>query len=179
MYYPGHAPGQGNALNRLTAAAVLPEGWHKISPGLWRHDNGEESRINPSSLFTNSKFASLKSEESSENVLASVTDGNMPPRAQSTSVHQSQPPQQAPLTGATSWWYIGQEDQQHGPVSSEQLSRLFDSGHVKVLTYVWSQHLGSEWQPLKHSGFEYIAPPDARPQQAAVATEISLDPNQA
>ena len=54
------APGGGNRLNKLTGAPVLPEGWHKVGAGLWRHDNGEESRINPSSMFTNSNFSSLK-----------------------------------------------------------------------------------------------------------------------
>jgi hypothetical protein len=39
-----------NRINKLTASAVLPKGWSKVSPGLWRHDNGEESRINPSSM---------------------------------------------------------------------------------------------------------------------------------
>jgi len=28
---------------------VLPEGWYKARPGVWRHENGYESRINPSS----------------------------------------------------------------------------------------------------------------------------------
>lgn len=57
-------PGAANRLNKLTSAAVLPEGWHKVSPGLWRHDNGEESRVNPSALFTNNNFNVLHSADS-------------------------------------------------------------------------------------------------------------------
>ena len=45
-------PGAANRLNKLTTQPALPEGWHKIGPGLWKHDNGEESRTNPSSMFT-------------------------------------------------------------------------------------------------------------------------------
>ena len=45
-------PGQRNCgnINRLTTAPALPAGWSKVGPGLWRHENGEESRINPASL---------------------------------------------------------------------------------------------------------------------------------
>ena len=53
----------GGHVNHLTTAPALPEGWHKAGPGLWRHENGEESRINPSSLFTNTNFGALRSAE--------------------------------------------------------------------------------------------------------------------
>ena len=45
-------PGQRNCgnINRLTTAPALPAGWSKVGPGLWRHEDGEESRINPASL---------------------------------------------------------------------------------------------------------------------------------
>ena len=56
-------PGQQNRgdINRLTTAPALPAGWAKVGPGLWRHENGEESRINPASLTTNNNFKMLVS----------------------------------------------------------------------------------------------------------------------
>ena len=47
-------PGQRNCgnINRLTTAPALPAGWSKVGPGLWRHENGEESRINPASMMS-------------------------------------------------------------------------------------------------------------------------------
>ena len=55
----GYGPSRGYGgpdINRLTTAPVLPDGWSKVGKGLWRHENGEESRVNPSALFTNSNF---------------------------------------------------------------------------------------------------------------------------
>ena len=49
----GYGPSRGYGgpdINRLTTAPVLPDGWSKVGKGLWRHENGEESRVNPSAL---------------------------------------------------------------------------------------------------------------------------------
>ena len=58
----GTRTGQSD-INRLTTAPALPVGWAKVGPGLWKHENGEESRINPSSLTTNTNFGALTSQE--------------------------------------------------------------------------------------------------------------------
>lgn len=54
--------GTGSNISRLTSAPALPAGWQKVGPGLWKHENGEESRINPASLETNNNFGMLVSE---------------------------------------------------------------------------------------------------------------------
>ena len=174
------APGGGNRLNKLTGAPVLPEGWHKVSAGLWRHDNGEESRINPSSMFTNSNFSSLKSAESFER------GGGAQDPADSSDLRPPPPPprplppplpateQQSAAASSDKWWYIGYDDVKHGPVSSEGLSRLYDSGLVQAMTYVWSHaNEGKAWLCLKDSSLRYVPSkpaagygPDAQPQPA-------------
>ena len=69
--------GMQSNIGRLTSAPALPAGWHKEGPGLWKHENGEESRINPASLQTNNNFSMLVSETSSES--GKYTQGNFTP----------------------------------------------------------------------------------------------------
>ena len=164
-----HRPG-ANRINKLTKDPVLPAGWHKVEKGLWRHDNGEESRINPSSMFTNNNFAALKSADS--------PPGMRPPPSRSATM--SAPPiiaskssgsgmsadeeyaressygrlQQQPLAASapaqaeddTEWWYMGRDNSQNGPVDSNELLQLLDGGHVHEHTYVWAG--SGEWTPL-------------------------------
>ena len=133
----------GNRLNMLTKAPALPQGWHKVEKGLWRHDNGEESRINPSSMFTNNNFASLKSADSPPGARPprSQTDQTRQPTAETPASRQrdygaaggSLPADALPATRATElpargaqsasgegvqWWYMGMDNQQKGPVDA-------------------------------------------------------------
>jgi len=176
--------GEANRLNRLTAAPVLPEGWHKIAPGLWRHDNGEESRINPSSMFTNNNFASLKSADSPEgqrrgaqgSVPAPAPERRVsppppppPPASASQPEGAGEPPASVRQKSSTEvkWWFIGYDDVKRGPVTAEEISRLYDSGQVQAMTYVWSGcNEGGGWLPLKDSSLQYV------PAQPAEKTDL-------
>ena len=171
-------PGDNNRLNKLTQQAVLPEGWHKVGPGLWRHDNGEESKVNPAAMFTNSNFSSLKVADSPEGQrppaerLAPVpTVGSgpgvappppprpppPPPPPSSAEVASSSTvaPPPPPPAKSEKWYYIGYDDAQHGPFSAEEMSRLYDVGHVQAMSYVWTGGSGG-WMPLKDSSLQYV-----------------------
>eukprot|EP00316_Scyphosphaera_apsteinii_P017818 CAMPEP_0119311142 /NCGR_PEP_ID=MMETSP1333-20130426/21899_1 /TAXON_ID=418940 /ORGANISM="Scyphosphaera apsteinii, Strain RCC1455" /LENGTH=192 /DNA_ID=CAMNT_0007315461 /DNA_START=109 /DNA_END=684 /DNA_ORIENTATION=- len=90
----------GNNINRLTTAPALPAGWHKAGPGLWKHENGEESRINPASLMTNTNFAMLQTADASQPAFGQVTQtaagsGRQP--GDLSASHQEVSPPELPL----------------------------------------------------------------------------------
>ncbi len=46
------------------------------------------------------------------------------------------------------WYYAGADRQQQGPLSSEDLARLFHQGSIRLDTLVWREGQ-AEWQPLR------------------------------
>lgn len=60
-----------------------------------------------------------------------------PPRPPSYKSAHPQPPPPSPPP--LQWWYMGVDNSQRGPVSAEQLSRLYDNGVVHSNTYLWSK----------------------------------------
>jgi hypothetical protein len=159
-----------NRLNKLTRDPVLPAGWHKAGPGLWRHDNGEESRINPSSMITNSNFASLKSADDTVDVSAEYLSShratsNDSIKSASTGAGGSQQAP-SPKGGAAEWYYMATDNSQRGPVNSEVLSRLFDRGEVRSNTYVWSSSECPSWLPLNKAPLIYVPAPAAAAEPA-------------
>ena len=57
--------------------------------------------------------------------------------------------------GPVEWFFMDLNNQQNGPVNAEQMSRLYDNGHVGPDTYVWSPQKQPEWIPLSHSAMRY------------------------
>eukprot|EP00326_Haptolina_ericina_P009496 CAMPEP_0181226036 /NCGR_PEP_ID=MMETSP1096-20121128/32038_1 /TAXON_ID=156174 ORGANISM="Chrysochromulina ericina, Strain CCMP281" /NCGR_SAMPLE_ID=MMETSP1096 /ASSEMBLY_ACC=CAM_ASM_000453 /LENGTH=139 /DNA_ID=CAMNT_0023319343 /DNA_START=71 /DNA_END=490 /DNA_ORIENTATION=- len=67
------------------------------------------------------------------------------------------PVQKQVPTALVEWWYVGLDNQEYGPVNSEELSRLYDTGQVDVESYVASpQMTNSDWLPLDQSGLQYL-----------------------
>ena len=205
-------------VNRLTTAPALPEGWHKVGPGLWRHENGEESRINPSSLITNTNFGVLRSAEGGgtgqANVAAgagAVASGMGESAVNSSFAHLpvEQPPAPPPSTGyapapqapamwtapqsvgsgqgtvftglsappppppaaapepkpgpgnsldGIEWYFMDMDNKEQGPITSEEISRLYDRGEVHNNTYVWCGAMAS-WDMLSNAPLVYVPAP--------------------
>ena len=57
--------------------------------------------------------------------------------------------------GPVEWWFLGLDNQQNGPVTAEQMSRLYDNGLVGPNTYIWSPQKSSEWLPVSQSAIRY------------------------
>ena len=60
--------------------------------------------------------------------------------------------------GEDAWFYFSSENQQCGPVSSYQLSRLYDQDEVSDRTYIWSPLVGGAWTPVEESTLVYWPP---------------------
>ena len=53
------------------------------------------------------------------------------------------------------WYFVGLDGQQKGPVTAEQMSRLYDSGQVGPDTYIYSPQKQPEWLPVSQSTIRY------------------------
>lgn len=45
------------------------------------------------------------------------------------------------------WYYIDGQNQRHGPMSFQALSKVWGEGKILPTTYVWNEEL-TEWQPF-------------------------------
>lgn len=57
--------------------------------------------------------------------------------------------------GPVEWYFMDNDNQQNGPVTAEQMSRLYDDGRVGPDTYIWSPQKQPEWLTLGESGIRY------------------------
>jgi len=54
------------------------------------------------------------------------------------------------------WWlYFGRDNQQNGPVTAEELSRLYDRGTIHDRSYVWKDGMDG-WRELSMAPLEYV-----------------------
>lgn len=61
--------------------------------------------------------------------------------------------------GDEEWWlYFGRDNQQNGPVTAEELSRLYDRGTIHDRSYVWKDGMDG-WMELSLAPLEYVPAP--------------------
>ena len=59
--------------------------------------------------------------------------------------------------GDEGWWlYFGRDNQQNGPVTAEELSRLYDDGTIHDKSYVWKDGMDDGWMELSLAQLEYV-----------------------
>ena len=59
--------------------------------------------------------------------------------------------------GDEGWWlYFGRDNQQNGPVTAEELSRLYDDGTIHDKSYVWKDGMDDGWMELSLAQLEYM-----------------------
>jgi len=169
MWRPGS--GKGTNIRALTTAPALPKGWHKVDKGLWRHDNGEESRINPSSMFTNNTFDVLKSADSPST--SRPQSGKMADIANTEAApHASSVPRV---------WHFVVHNQPTGPVPEAELLRLLEAREVGPATLVWCEGVTNGWIPLADAPLSaaparQLPPPPPPPSTASGGWNANANP---
>ena len=55
------------------------------------------------------------------------------------------------------WWlYFGRDNQQNGPLTAEELSRLYDGSTIHDKSYVWKDGMNDGWMELSLAQLEYM-----------------------
>ena len=60
------------------------------------------------------------------------------------------------VSAGGNWFFYTRADEQCGPVTIVELSRMYDAGEIHDATYVWNSETCVEWVALVESGWMYV-----------------------